>query len=171
MGDGGGESYDAAYNERMASVAEQYAAMAEEDQDFWESDYKPMEAEMIAANREMIPVETALQKATMGQQMEAMEQREPVRNQIYESALSYNPDNIVDTAVNDVMQSYSGALAAGDRHMASRGVNLNSGQSRAMANDQSINLAKTIGAVKSQARNLAEEMKDKKLYGAMSVGV
>ena len=59
---GGGATYDAAYNERMATIAEAQQGMAELYFDFWESDYKPMEKEQIAANREMIPYETGLQK-------------------------------------------------------------------------------------------------------------
>lgn len=166
-----GNNYDAAYNARMASVAEKYVAMAEADQSFWESDFKPMEQEMIAANRELIPAETALQKATMEQQSLALEGREPIRNEMYESALKYNPDDIVDKAVNDVLQSYSGAMASGKRDLATHGVNPNSGRYTALNNDSSINLAKTMGFVKSQARDLAEQTKERKQLNALSVGV
>ncbi|RLE77118.1 MAG: hypothetical protein DRJ44_02765 [Thermoprotei archaeon] len=61
-GGSSGDTYDAAYNARMATIAEAQQDMAEQYFDFWESDYKPMEKEQIAANREMIPYETGLQK-------------------------------------------------------------------------------------------------------------
>jgi len=61
-GGGGGDSYDAAYNARMATIAEAKQDMAEDLFSFYKSDYQPMESEQVAANRAMIPHETALSK-------------------------------------------------------------------------------------------------------------
>lgn len=62
-GGSSGDTYDAAYNARMASIAEQQQSMANQYFKFWESDYQPMEQAQIQANMEMIPGETALNKA------------------------------------------------------------------------------------------------------------
>ena len=61
-GSSSGDTYDAEYNARMATIAESQQGMAEDYFNFWETDYKPMEEEQISANREMIPLETGLQK-------------------------------------------------------------------------------------------------------------
>ncbi|MGD9826872.1 hypothetical protein [Desulfobacter sp.] len=58
---GGGNGIDAAYNARMASVAEAQQAIAQKNFDFWESDYKPMEQAMINSNIALIPHETNYQ--------------------------------------------------------------------------------------------------------------
>jgi len=62
-GGGGGDSYDAAYNARMATIAEKTQGMADEYFKFWQTDYQPFEKAQIAANMEMLPGETALSKA------------------------------------------------------------------------------------------------------------
>jgi hypothetical protein len=61
-GGSSGDNYDAAYNARMATIAEAQQRMAEEYFQFWQTDYKPMEQAQIAANLQLIPHETALQK-------------------------------------------------------------------------------------------------------------
>ena len=65
-GKSSGSNYDVAYNARMASIAEAQQRMAEKSFSFWETDYKPMEAEQIKANREMIPLEVDLKKDEIG---------------------------------------------------------------------------------------------------------
>jgi hypothetical protein len=60
-GGSSGDTYDAAYNARMATIAEAQQGMAEEYFQFWQDSYRPMEQEQIAANRGLIPYETALQ--------------------------------------------------------------------------------------------------------------
>ncbi|MBT4876353.1 MAG: hypothetical protein HON48_14245 [Desulfobacula sp.] len=58
-GSSAGDTYDAAYNARMATIAESQQGMADEYYKFWETDYKPMEQAKIKANMDMIPLETA----------------------------------------------------------------------------------------------------------------
>lgn len=62
FGGGGdsGDGFDAAYNARMANIAEQQQGMASKYFDFWESEYKPMEQAQIASNMETMPGETEL---------------------------------------------------------------------------------------------------------------
>jgi hypothetical protein len=59
-GGGGGDNYDAAYNARMATIAEAQQRMAETYFDFWKSDYKGMEQAQIQANKQLVPSETNL---------------------------------------------------------------------------------------------------------------
>jgi hypothetical protein len=56
---GGGDSYDVAYNARMATIAETQQGMANEYFQYWQESYRPMEEEQISANRELLPHETA----------------------------------------------------------------------------------------------------------------
>ena len=54
------DTYDAAYNDRLATIAEKEQAISQEYFDFWKSDYRGMEQAQIAANMRMIPSETDL---------------------------------------------------------------------------------------------------------------
>jgi len=168
---GGGSSsqgYDAAYNARLASVAEAEQAISQEQMAFWRSDYKPMEQEQIQANRTLIPAETAYRQEQVGQLTQQLKNTAPIRQELISDALEYKPDSIVDTAVNDALQAFAGKYKMADRAMASRGVNPSSGQYLAMNQGQSLDFAKTLGGVKTQARNLAENEKQKRLAQALS---
>ena len=52
--------YDPVASAKMSEIAEEQQAMAKEYFNFWQSDYKPFEAEQIEANRYLIPGQTAL---------------------------------------------------------------------------------------------------------------
>jgi hypothetical protein len=60
-GGSSGENYDAAYNARMANIAESQQGMAEEYFKYWQSTYQPMETEQISANQRLIPYQTDLE--------------------------------------------------------------------------------------------------------------
>jgi hypothetical protein len=90
-GSSGGDSFDAAYNARMASIAEQQQQMAQEYFNFWQTDYQPMEQEKIAANRELIPSETALTKANIEAQQELLPGQTALTKAENEAALSLLP--------------------------------------------------------------------------------
>ena len=61
-GGSSGDTYDEAYNKRMATIAESQQGMAEDYFNFWETTFKPMEQEQVQANRDLIPYEKALAK-------------------------------------------------------------------------------------------------------------
>jgi hypothetical protein len=67
-GSSSGDTYDAAYNARMATIAESQQEMAEEYFNYWQDTYRPMETEQIAANRRLTPYETDLQIDTLQSQ-------------------------------------------------------------------------------------------------------
>ncbi|MBI9113167.1 hypothetical protein [Maridesulfovibrio ferrireducens] len=69
---GGGEktttstSIDKEYNDRMASIAETQLSMGQGYYDFWMNNNAGLERDKIAANRELVPLQTGLQKAQIG---------------------------------------------------------------------------------------------------------
>jgi len=69
-GGSSGDTYDAAYNARMATIAESQEGMAEDYFNFWETTFKPMETEQVQANRDLIPYEKALSKEQIQSQRE-----------------------------------------------------------------------------------------------------
>jgi len=71
-GGGGGDSYDRAYNARMATIAEAQQSMGTELFDFWKSDAKPLEQAQIASNLELIPYQTEAEKERIGFEGEQM---------------------------------------------------------------------------------------------------
>ncbi|WP_022667924.1 hypothetical protein [Desulfospira joergensenii] len=90
-GGGGGDSFDAAYNARMATIAEDYADLYGEDHDFYKQYYQPMEKAQIAANMELIPSETALAKAGNESALSLLPTQTELTQAQNESALSLIP--------------------------------------------------------------------------------
>ena len=90
-GGSSGDNYDAAYNARMAAIAEAQQGMAEEYFQFWQSDYKPMEQAQIAANQKMIPHETALQIQKMQAEKGLIPKQTALAGAQMDSALSLLP--------------------------------------------------------------------------------
>ena len=65
-GGGGGDTYDAAYNARMATLSEEQQDWAREYMDYWRSDYLPMEQAQIEANMALLPLETQKAQSDLG---------------------------------------------------------------------------------------------------------
>lgn len=138
---GGGSSttntQDTVYNARMATIAEDQQGMAKEYYGFWKSDYKPLEAEQIQANREMIAA------------------AKPVREKFISESLSgVNPEAIAAQARADAEQAVTGAEASTSRGLARYGLNPDGGAfqdslgrvattNRARAVVQSVNSSRT----------------------------
>lgn len=76
MGKGGSsDGVDKAYNARMATIAEQQQAMANEYMDFWRNNYQGMEKAQIDANMQLIPKETAFQLAQIDANQQLLPQQ------------------------------------------------------------------------------------------------
>jgi hypothetical protein len=90
-GGSSGDNYDAAYNARMATIAEAQQRMAEEYFQFWQTDYKPMEQAQIAANLQLIPHETALQKQKLQAEKGLIPKQTALAGAQMDSALSLLP--------------------------------------------------------------------------------
>lgn len=146
MGGGGGttiNSQDEAYNARMAAIAEAQQGMAEEYYGFYKDYYQPYEKEQIAANRELVPLQTDLQKTALGV-----------------GAQGLDPRAAMDEAQADVAQSYAGAQGSIGRSLGRRGIRMDSGQGLQMQKDLALDRAKAIGGARTQAR---QNVRDKAL--------
>jgi hypothetical protein len=82
---------DEEYNARMADIAESQQAMADTYYEFWESDYKPYEAEQVAANRSLIPEQTEFAQAQIGAGMELLPQETALRGAEIDSRMTLLP--------------------------------------------------------------------------------
>ncbi len=104
---GGGDSYDAAYNARMATIAEAQQGMAEEYFQFWQTDYQPMEQAQIAANQELIPHETALQKQKILAEKGLIPQQTALAGAQMDSAMTLIPQQteFEQAQITDAMQA------------------------------------------------------------------
>ncbi len=108
---GGGDSFDAAYNSRMASIAEEQQGMATEYFNFWQESYKPMEEAQIDANMKMIPGETDLAIAKNESALALLPGQTELAGAQNESNLSLIPGQ-TETAQKQI--TYAGAKADDD---------------------------------------------------------
>ena len=170
-GSSGGDTYDAAYNARMATIAEGQHEMAQTYFDFWESDYRPMEEEQIAANREMIPIETELNKSAMQSQLELLPEKTATAKAFYQEAREgVDVESRVDRAAADAAQAFMDSDSILRRSSARSGINPNSGNYSAMKTKTALEQAKVTAGVKTAAREGAEQENFNRLASAMSTG-
>jgi hypothetical protein len=128
-------SVDYAYNARMAAIAEQQQAMAGEYYQYYKDYYQPYEKEQMAANRQLLPYQTDLQKQALIMGGQALD-----------------PNAAMDTAAADVAQSYEGAQDSIVRNLSKRGVTMDSGQAMQMQKEMALERAKAIGGARTGAR-------------------
>lgn len=143
-GGGGGDSYDAAYNARIATLMEEESGRAEE-QLAWEKQHlRPYEEAMIAANTELMPYQTANAKA-LAQNKGAL--MTPFYNQLQKGL---NVDGQVNAAVNDVYSAFDKAESGNRMNAMRMGINPNSNAftSKTMGLDR----AKAAGLARSSTR-------------------
>ncbi|WP_300456616.1 hypothetical protein [Desulfobacula sp.] len=185
-GGSSGDTFDAAYNARMATIAEAQQGMAEDYFKFWEESYKPMEQAQIDANMELIPSETGLNlaqneaalsllpqqtafaSATMADQTAAMKEKAPVRSAFYQEALNgVDVEGRANKAAADAAQAFMGSQATLGRDSSRMGINPNSGRFAAMSNANALNRAKAISGARTAARTNAEQENFGRLTNAM----
>jgi hypothetical protein len=138
MGGGGSttiNSQDEAYNARMAAIAEQQQAMAQEYYGYYKDYYQPYEKEQIAANRGLLPYQTGLQQKALIAGAEALD-----------------PNAAMDTAAADVAQSFEGAQDSIARNLSKRGVTMDSGQALQLQKEMTLERTKAIGGARTGAR-------------------
>lgn len=178
-GGGGGSSVDKEYNARMASIAEDQQAMSEESMDFWRSDYKPMEREQIAANRELIPYQKDLAKEQATAERELIPfQTETTKKQhgaaqafIDEATGGVDVDGRVSQAESDVKHGFGLTSAKARRDFSRSGLNINSGRYGMMMNDLNLSQAQSVAGARTKARRTAEEERLGRLRAAASLGM
>jgi hypothetical protein len=158
-GSGGGSSttntVDYEYNSRMATIAEEQQAMAQEYFDFWQSDYKPMEQEMIAANRDLI------------------EQGKPVRDAFIQQSLDgVDPESVASLARSDAESALTAAESDTARNLARYGLNPGSGAFQdSLGQQAALNRARTVSQAANSTRALARTENYERLRAAMGLGL
>lgn len=138
MGGGGTTStttVDEAYNSRMATIAEAQQGMAEDYYGYYKDYYQPYEKEQIAANQELLPYQTDLQKQALIAGQAALD-----------------PNAAMDAAQADVAQAFSGAQDSISRNLAKRGMGMDSGQAVQMQKEMALERTKAIGGARTKAR-------------------
>ncbi|WP_051677119.1 hypothetical protein [Maridesulfovibrio frigidus] len=176
---GGGDGIDEAYNDRMATIYEAQQGMSEKSFDFWETDYKPMEQEQIAANRELIPVQTALAKEQIAStrellplQTEAGKQQLNVRQDFMDEAQKgVDVNSRVSQAEADVKQGFGLAGMQAQRNYSRTGQNVNSGHFAGMQKDLALSQATAVAGARTKARNTAKDENFNRLKSASSLGM
>ncbi len=178
-GGGGGDNVDREYNARMATIYEAQQGMANDYFDFWKSDYQPMEREQIAANRELIPSQTALAKEQIASsrellplQTETSKKQLAVRsNYMDEAQKGVDVNSRVSQAEADVKQGYGLAGAQAQRNYSRTGQNVNSGHFAGLQKDLALAQAQSVAGARTKARNTAKQENFNRLKSASSFGL
>ncbi|WP_031485687.1 hypothetical protein [Maridesulfovibrio frigidus] len=178
-GGGGSDSIDEKYNDRMATIYEAQQGMAEDYFDFWKSDYQPMEKEQIAANRKLIPHQTALaeeqitsSRELLPLQTEASKKQLNVRQDFMDEAQKgVDVNSRVSQAEADVKQGYGLAGMQAQRNYSRTGQNVNSGHFAGMQKDLALSQAKSVAGARTKARRTAKDENFNRLKSAASFGM
>lgn len=183
---------DYAYNRRMATVAEKQQAQADEYMAFWRETYKPMESEMIAANRELIPEQTKTELSKLGLEQATTEAKlgllpeetalaeetiqarraeigmaQPVMAEYYKQALAgVDPSARVSQARADVGMAFSESESATRRGLGRMGIAPTGERAARMMADQNMQQAKATAGAMTATRTAAEQENFARLQGA-----
>lgn len=194
-------SYDPVYNARMADIAERQLELQEEALTYYEEVYKPYEteavdlaranlagkgaldAEQIAAQRQLLGSKTALEeKATLEQirdieanrelrdaareeQMREIQRSSIVADKFYDTALKgVNVQERLDQATADVQQGFTQAQATTARMAGRYGV----GPSGSDFTSSGLEQAKALSGVRTLTRRTAEQESFGMLQSAMA---
>jgi len=166
-------TYDPAYNQRMAAVAEDQQAIANKYAEFWEETYAPMEKAQIGANMQLVPKQTELQLSEIAaaqqllpvqtelqlQQMNAAGQLLPGQTAATQQALNMamqgtNEHEAMSLAAADVTQQFGKVKDANLRTIARRG-GIGSGASLDQLTTDAMEQAKATATAKTTARRNA----------------
>jgi len=158
-GGGGGSttSVDEEYNRRMATIAEAQQGMAEEYFQYWKTDFKPFEQEQIAAQRELLPGQTALAKRYQG-----------LTGQYFDEATKgISAEEEMGKAKTGVQQAYSGMEGEMRRGLGRMGINPASGRYASMQSQMLRDKAKGLAGAGTMGRRYAEEESFRRLRGIL----
>jgi hypothetical protein len=157
---GGGSTtntQDPEYNKRMAAIAEAQQAMAEEYFQYWKTDFKPFEREQIAAQRELLPGQTALAERGMG-----------LAGQYFDEVTKgVSAEEEMGMAKADVRQAYAGMEGEMRRSAGRMGISPESGRYAGMRSRMLLDKAKGLAGAGTMARRYAEREQFERLRGAM----
>lgn len=192
-GGGGGTTtvqgeVDYEYNRRMAAIAEQQQAIANEYFNFWKQYYMPMEIEQIAANRkliplerniarlklegerELIPLQTGLRREQLGlrtEQIGAQRELLPYQTEVTRSFLqeakNVNPVEWMGMAQTDVAQSFANQRGQLLRQATRLGLSPDDPRLLSALSQQGIDLARMTAGARTAARRAAEAERFRRL--------
>lgn len=148
-GGGSSNSYDAAYNARIATLMEEESARGAERYEWEKQHYQPYEEEMIAANRSLLPYQTA----------NALALQQNVGNLIDPTFAALekglNVEGQVGAAVSDVYSAFDKADAQKKTDALRMGIDPTSNAWATKTNN--VDRAKAEGQTRFAARNTLEQ--------------
>jgi hypothetical protein len=148
---------DKQYNDRMATIAEQQQAMANDYYDYYKNTYQPYEAAQIESNMELLPGQTELNKQTIAANTALIPQQQQAASEFYTQALEgVNVADRMNQAKADVVQSMKGALEQNRRTASRSGINPNSALYMKSIQNTGLDTAKAIASARTNARANAE---------------
>lgn len=159
-GGGGGSTNtvsegDKEYNARMATISEAQQTMAEEYYQYWQDVHKPMETEMVAANRQLIPGETELSLAQLAAQQQLLPGQVEAGQRAQTLALQgVDGDRAAREAAAGVASQFAGVEGASLRELSRRGM-LDPNQATVDLQHLGIERAKASAQAQTAARNQA----------------
>jgi len=153
-GSGGGDSYDAAYNARIATIMEEESARGGEAL-AWEQTYvRPYEQAMMAGNQQimesnlsLLPQQTANEKARLQGQAGLL-------SSVYSSLGKHD----IGTAMNTATADMATAFGARDKEnaMAMKGLGMTPNSSAFQANQNDMTKALGVASARTTARQNTE---------------
>lgn len=187
-GGGGGDTVDRAYNARMAAIAERQQKIAEEYYSFWKtSGQMELEQQTAQAGLQLLPQQTALQKAQMEAELglvplqaqfqkslmeyntEDLEARKPLARKYYEEAMTgISPDQKAAEARAGVAQQLDASRDTMRREAARMGADPNSARFQRNMGNVSVQRARAIGGAMQSERNRAEDVNFARMDAAMN---
>ena len=159
-GGGGGStvnSVDYAYNDRMATIAEEQNQWARDYYGVWQQYYKPYEIAQTQANMQLLPLETDLYK----KQLQAAQKLLPQQTEAAQKFLTASTQGVdvnerMALATADASTAWKGVAEQTARANARMGVNPNSGRFQGIQAALGTQQAAQIAGARTQARVGAE---------------
>ncbi len=125
------------------------------------------EAQIASALR-LLPQQTELEETQIADTMTGIREKAPVRSKFYNESLEgIDLESRANKAAADASHAFMNSNNIMRRNTARMGVNPNSGRFASLANNNSINQAKTVAGAKTKARTQAENENYSRLATAM----
>jgi hypothetical protein len=161
---------------RMAGVAERQMDIANQQWDMYKQVFAPYEAELVAAHRQIIPEQTALDLASIGAQQEGITRRSeslkrslPVEQAFYDEAGGLSVQDRMNAAQADVQQGYDVSQPQMLRDASRMGLQPGSGRFTDAMAKMAYNRARDIGFARTSARRQAQGERFGQLGQAMQM--
>lgn len=162
-------SVDAAYNARMATIAEQQQGMAKEYFDYWKTSQQPLETAQSQAALSLLPGQTELMKSQIESQKSLLPTQTNVAKSYYDQVLGgVNVGERMGMARADVQQATSLTEGERRREFARMGVDPSSPAFASIRANDLRNKTKLMVGASTTARRNAEQEQMNRLTQAAS---